>query len=904
LTVVDPQPSGSQYPRHAGLSRNAISLAPHWGSAIMLLLEREQHLSQLQEHLRQAAAGQGRVVLVGGEAGVGKTSLVNEFCRQVVGTAAILRASCDSLSTPGPFGLLRDIAPALGLEIDQPTLQGDARDRLFRDALAAFAARPGPTVVIGEDAHWADGATLELLRFLGRRIDGIPTLFVVTYRDDEIGATHPLRLLLGDLATASTVHRLGLLPLSEEAVRRRAEGSGQDAATLHRVTGGNPFFLTEILAAEGDTVPTTVGDAILARAVRLSSEARAVLDIAAVIGSIVDTTLLLDVAGPVLDEADACIDRGLLCVAGDGLAFRHELTREAILGAMAPPRRRLLHTRVLAALRKAPESDRDLALLAHHAEAAGNREAVLEFAVAAAEQAAALHAHREAAAQYARALRFGDALPAAERARLFERRSVACHVSDQGEEAIAARLAALDIWRSQGDPLKEGENLRWLSRIYWFQGRGAETEEAASAALEVLEPLPPGRELAMAYSNLAQLRMLDYDLAGTLYWGNRAFSLAEQLGETEILLHALANVGAAREHAGDEHGHEELTRSLKLALAAGLPEHACRAMVILAWNSLETMRLDQAKLGLATGIAYATEHDLDHYRWYLMAWRAALLTRQGKWDSAETEIRELLRQAALSPLARIVALTTLGQISAYRGSFEATAALDEAQALAERNGQLTRLGPVLPARMEAALLRGDSNGARNEAMKLRELVFTRGNPWQRGELAWLLWQAGERDLPTDGLARPYALQIRGNFAAAAAAWHELGCPYDEACALAESDDPAMVRRAVSMFDELGARPRLTQTRQRLRTIGVRELPPLRRGPRASTQANPAGLTRREAEVLALVAAGLRNAEIAERLYLTPKTVSHHLSAIYGKLGVATRIEAAHAAAQLGIGVNS
>ena len=384
----------------------------------MELLEREPHLEQLEEHLRQAAAGHGRLVLVGGEAGVGKSTLADEFCRRAAADAVVLRTSCDALSTPGPLGAVRDLAPALGLLIDDRPLDGDARDRLFREVLAAFAARPGPMVIVAEDAHWSDGASLELLRFLGRRIGELPVLFVVTYRDDEIGADHPLRLVLGDLATASTVHRIGVRPLSEAAVQLMAAGSGRDAATLHRLTGGNPFFLTEALAAGGETVPATVGDAVLARAARLSPEARAVLDVAAVIGSTIDANLFLTVAGPVLDEADECIARGLLRGTDDGLTFCHDLAREAILAAIAPLRRRLLHARVLAALREVPETERDLARLAHHAEAAGDRAAVLEFATAAAEQAAALHAHREAAAQYARALRFADRLPAAERAPL------------------------------------------------------------------------------------------------------------------------------------------------------------------------------------------------------------------------------------------------------------------------------------------------------------------------------------------------------------------------------------------------------------------------------------------------------------------------------------------------------
>ena len=189
----------------------------------MELLERQQPLAQLAAHLLQAAAGQGRLVLVGGEAGVGKTSLVTAFCRQVAETATVLRTSCDALSTPAPLGPVRDLAPALGLRIDRQALDGEARDRFFREVLAALAARPGPTVIVAEDAHWADGATIEFLRFLSRRIGDLPVLFAVTYRDDEIGTDHPLRLILGDLATAPAVHRFGLHPLSEDAVQHLAD---------------------------------------------------------------------------------------------------------------------------------------------------------------------------------------------------------------------------------------------------------------------------------------------------------------------------------------------------------------------------------------------------------------------------------------------------------------------------------------------------------------------------------------------------------------------------------------------------------------------------------------------------------------------------------------------------------
>jgi DNA-binding CsgD family transcriptional regulator len=312
------------------------------------------------------------------------------------------------------------------------------------------------------------------------------------------------------------------------------------------------------------------------------------------------------------------------------------------------------------------------------------------------------------------------------------------------------------------------------------------------------------------------------------------------------------------------------------------------------------MRLDEAERRFATATAYATEHDLDTYHWYLLAGRATLRVRQGAWDAAEQELDQLFRQPMLSPVTRIVALTPLGQLYARRGNSEVWTTLDEALELAERTGQLSRLGPVRAARAEAALLEGDVARARAEAEAVRDDVFVHGSRWLRGEVAWLLWQAGGRDVPSEGIAEPYARQIAGDAAGAAAAWRALGCLYEEARALAESEDPAHVRLAMITFESLGAQPAINLAIRRLRALGVSDVPSIRRGPRASTLANPAGLTRRETEVLALLAEGLRNAEIAERLYLTPKTVSHHITAILAKLGVETRTEAARAAAQLGI----
>jgi DNA-binding CsgD family transcriptional regulator len=863
----------------------------------MELLERASQLAELRQHLRSAAAGQGRLVLIAGEAGAGKTALVAQFCQEIGDTAWVLQASCDALSTPGPFGPLRDIAPALGGEIQELLTHGASRDQLYYTVLSVLDKHAGTTVLIGEDAHWTDQASRDLLRFLGRRVSSRRLLLIVTYRDDELGPAHPLRLTLGDLATAPALHRLTLPPLSEAGVRTLAAGSGANPETLYRLTGGNPFFVTEVLANAGQSIPASVRDAVLARAARLSPEARSVLDVAAVIGKLAEANLLTRVVGPVIAAIEECCDRGCLQPDSDALAFRHELARDAIYDAIRPLRRRLLHARVLAALREEAPTSQDTARLAHHAEAAGDREATLAFATRAAAQASALWAHREAAAQYARALRHADGVADAERAQLLEGRSFACYLSDQGEEAIAARRSALAIWRHLGERLQEGENLRWLSRLYWFAGQNAQAEEAGDAARTVLEALSPGPQLAMAYSNLSQLRMLMFDTAGAIDWGTRAIALATQSGEHETLIHALTNVGTARLNAGDEQGRAELERALRLATEAGFVDHVGRARTNLAWSALHNLDLAEAERQLDGGLAYATEYDLDNYRLYLLALRALIYRYHGAWSEALDIVQPLVLRPALSPLTRIVALTVLGSIHTRRGHPAGSAALAEALALAEQTGELQRLGPVRAARAEAAWLGGDQARILVEAGALRDLAGQFATPWLRGEIAGWLHRAGERDLATAGIAAPFARQLAGDWTGAALAWERQDCPYEAACALVESGDLAAIRQALATFEALGAAPGAALAIRRLHALGVHDIP---RGPRPATRANPAGLTPREVEVLVLLTRGLRNADIAAQLFLTPKTVAHHVSAILTKLQVTSRTEAAHSARERGI----
>jgi DNA-binding CsgD family transcriptional regulator/tetratricopeptide (TPR) repeat protein len=862
----------------------------------MELLEREEFLRELADLSREAAEGRGRVVLVSGEAGIGKTSLVERFAEGEGEGTRFLWGACDALFTPRPLGPLDDVARQTGGELLALLEREAPRAAIFSAFLDALRGGPPPSVVVVEDVHWADEATLDLLKFVGRRIQRLPSMLLVTYRDDEVGAEHPLRFVLGDLPPRA-VRRLRLPPLSEAAVASLARSAGREGEALYATTGGNPFFVTEVLASRGRGAPATVRDAVLARAARLSPAARSVLEVVSIVPARAETWLLDEVVGAAsADALDECARTGMLRQEAGALAFRHELARLAVEESLAGPRRQSLNARVLRSLSGRPAEQAQVARLVHHAAQASDAAAVLRFAPQAARQASALSAHREAASHYRTALRHADALAPAERAALFEALSYECYLTQQIEEALEARRAALEIWGRLGESCRRGDNLRWLSRLSWFLGRKAEADLYAAQAVDVLEALPPGPELAMAYSNRAHLHVLAEDVAAALSWGNKAVELAERLGNVDVLVHALNNVGLAGWWTHDDEGHARLERSLRLSLEHDLQEHAARAYTNLGSRAALYRDYAMALAYLDEGIAYSTEHDLDSWSLYMTAWRARVRFGRGDWPGAEADAGRVLGHYRVAVITKIPALAVLGHLRARRGDPEAASLLDEARDLAAGTGELQRIAPVAAARAEAAWLRGDGPRALAEARDAFELARRHENPWALGELGFWVWRAGGLREPPAGAAAPYALHMAGDWRAAAEEWVRIGCPYERALALADGDREARLA-ALEIFERLGAGPAAESLRRGLRAAGVRGL---RRGPRPATKENPAGLTARQMEVLALLAEGLSNADIAERLYISPKTVDHHVSAVLAKLDARTRAEAAARAVRSGL----
>ena len=839
----------------------------------MELIERDAYLADLAEHLAAAAAGHGRLVLVGGEAGVGKTSLVRAFSGEHARDARVVLAACDGLFTPQPLGPLFEVADQLGFAVDGP------RHEVFVATLDAL--RPGPTVVVLEDVHWADEATLDLLRFLGRRLDQTTALLIATYRDDELALSHPLRVVLGDV---SSHRRIALPPLSEAGVRVLAQGSAVDAHELYRLTGGNPFFATEVLAAGDAGVPQSVRDAVLARAGRLSTAARSVLDAAAVVGARVRLKLLEEVLREPPRALDECLAVGVLQARGSEVAFRHELARQAVAGAIDPLRRAELHARTLGALR--PTSDR--ALLAYHAEAAGDAAAVLEYAPAAAREAAALGAHREAAAQYGRALRFADGLPAEAVAKLLERRAYECYLTDQIDDALAAQREALDRYRALGDHLKEGDMLRAISRLSYLAARIDDARATALEAVSVLERFPAGRELVLAYANLAHLAQIDLRIDSALAWGRRAVALGQEVGAGHFVIDALISMGIAEAVAG--RGSARLQQALELARAQGTDDCVARLYGGLAFAAVRQRDWASADRWLEEGLRYATERDLDGRRLYMLGWRATASLDRGRWDEVAADIEAVLRHP-YARLDRVWALLALGILRARRGDPDVWGPLEEARGLV-RGEVAQKQVPMQLVVAEAAYLAGDPRRALAETGALPVVALV-DRPIA-GKLAVWRRRFGAAAEDTGPLAEQYALELAGDHAAAAAEWDLLECPYDAAMALSGSDDEEDLRRAHERLLALGARPAAAIVARRLRERGVRGVA---RGPRRATRDHPAGLTRRELDVLASLAEGLTNAEIAAKLVISEKTVGHHVSAILGKLGVGSRYEAAKLAAE-------
>ncbi len=831
-------------------------------------------------------------MLVAGEAGIGKTSLIRALHGELAGGVTFVSGACEALSVPVPLAPLRELLEAAGADASTAR-PGEDRLAWARSLLSVLAKR-APVVAAVEDAHWADPLTLDVLRILARRVERSGVLVLVTYRDDEVGANPALGLLLGDLATGPAVRRIALRPLSEAAVGELAAGSGLDAARLVDATAGNPFLVVETIAA-GGRLPASVRDAALARAGRLSLPARQVVDAAAVIGQRFEAGLLNSLVGDCSGAVEEALARGVLIADGTALGFRHELIRDALERSISPPRRAELHARVFSALAgQVPATDS--ARLAHHAELGGLAEEAAQHAIRAAAEAERVGAPRETYLQADRALRLAPGLQTTERFELLVQYSLAANFANPRlQDAVDAADRAVELAAQLHDDRRRGRALMALSYALWSLERVVEARDAAERAVQAFAPTADVASLAWAQATLIRMEATSFDPEIALAMAADTLQLAETAGLDEVRLDVQISVGLARGHRGDREALPVLADALEAARRGGLTIRMVRGYVNLTTVAVALREHEWVDRTAEEALPLLEElHVSPLPIMGIRFFRARSLLDRGRWDEALAiaAARERWWQGEYP-----VACALEGLIKARRGHPGADKLLTEAWAgIMELVGaESARHGMIRLALVESAWLRDDGAAAIDALRMAHESPAVGRFARSGGELA--LWGARlgmELEVPA-GAPDPVVLELEGDWRRAVQAWRERQAPYEAALAALPGDERA-ARLAMTALHELGA-VATARAFTRERTVrGARAA----RGPRRSTLAHPAGLTRREQEVLEVLVTGASNAEIAAVLHLSDRTVAHHVSAILAKLGARNRHLAAESARRRGL----
>jgi len=847
-------------------------------------LEREGLLDVVAGLLAQAGDGSGSLVLVAGEAGSGKTSLAREIRARAESRVLAMEGACDPLTTPRPLSPLVDIAadPEAGLD---DLFDAETALDVFARVLDRLRTTIRPILLVIEDIHWADEGTLDFLRFVGRRVADTKAVVLCTFRDDEIGPDHPLRMVIGDLVPRATTHRLKVEALSIQAVEALLGESEFNATELHRLTGGNAFFVTEVLAT-ASSLPESVQDAVLARTGRLSHEARKVVNAVSIAPRSLSVDLAHALSGAEPADVDEAVISGVLVQTNGDLRFRHELARSSVEDSLPPAQRLADHRRMIALLQE--EETADLARLAHHATRAENGELVVELAPQAALQAESRGSYREAAAWYRSALEYSDLVEPDQAARWRIALGRSYRVLDQQLDALREQEMAVDHFRQTGATVDLANALVAVSTTRWSLSHLVEGRAAVDEAIGLLEPLGESSDLAHAWYCAGYHWMLARrrdESKDALEEASR-IALAVEDEETGRLVDYI--FGTTEVVMGDARkGISILEETYKKATNVGDEFLRIGALGMLGSGGGEVRLYQPAIDALNHAIEIASSHDLDSGVSYDWAWLARIHFEQGLWDQAVYYAERVMSgppgRGVISP---VTALGALGRVRVRRGDPGARQALEEALRIGA-NCEMQHVWSPLCGLAELAWLQGSTDEIPPILGDIFERALATDSPWARGEVGFWMWKAGAIDSPPDDAAEPFALQISGSWRQAADVWREIGCPYEVALALADGDEDSMLE-AVAIFDSLGARPASQWLRSRLRDLGAQSIP---RGPTEQTRSNPAGLTTRQVEVLGLMTLGLTNSEIAEKLFISKKTVEHHVSAIYGKLGVTTRAKA-------------
>ena len=852
-----------------------------------MLLERDEQLAYLTELLDQTDSDGGRVVLIRGEAGIGKSALVKEFLSLQADRAHTLVGYCDDLLTPhplGPFWDLADEVPTIAVPLEAGNRLG-----VLRATLDLLSRELRPTVIVIEDTQWADDATIDAARYLGRRIKGTKGLLALTFRDSAVDRTHPLRQVIGELDPGD-VARVHLPSLSHDSVASliRNSGADLDPNEVFAMTNGNPLFATELVASARAGLPVSISDSVLARASKLSPKAREVLDLVSVIPGEADRTRVLRLT-KASDEALAeCVAHGLLAGNDETVFFRHELTRRTVESELTEHDRRRLNEAVLGDLGE----DGDLARIVHHAQEAHNAEALVQFAPRAARAAAAVGSYQEAIANYRSVEPLLGKVPIDERAAIYtDWACVETLVNDDAAEITGIVSEAIGLYRQIGNEFALARSLVHAAELNDDAGKPEAVDECIDEALRILESHPPSPELAAAVGRKAFVGLRRGHVAVPLELADRALSLADELGDETASFNALNAKGFLEYAAGEPSGLDLLEEARRRAVVHGDDSEEVRALLNSGYACMARQELQRSIKFLQQAMEASIQANLPSAERLAAEGLAKNLLFTGDWDRAE----DLALQESSRPYSNLATPTAhhvLIRLGIRKGLPETPKQLAEAWTDAEERMSPAR-GHLSCARAELMWIAGTLDSELAEALRQTEGEIGDG-PWD-GEMSFWLWMAGDRTVSPSNVPEQYGLAMGGAPEEAAKQWERLGMPYEKAVAMVLCDGPEQLE-GLELLESLGATATASRCRQMLRSRGV-QVP---RGKGQMTREHPVGLTARQDEVLRLLAEDLTDSEIADRLFVSTRTVNHHVSAVLSKLGVSSRTEAAEQASALGL----
>jgi DNA-binding CsgD family transcriptional regulator len=839
------------------------------------LWERDAETGVLRAALGSARDGEGSIVVIAGESGAGKSSLVDLLVSEA-DDVRVLRAHCDPLDTPRPLGPFRDLRL-----VDTSGREDASRAELCERVYDAV--RDEPALLVVEDLHWVDAATVDVLRFLARRVESMPLLLVLTYRDGEIDPRHSVRPLLGDVASLDGIVQLGLAPLSVHAVRDVVAGTHLDAERVHALTGGNPFFVTEVAKEPNRPLPNSVRDAVLAHVADVTDHDLEVLQLIAAAPDRLDNRVLphLGVDLPTLRRLQ---ETALLHRTAEGLVFRHELARQAIESTVPPGGGPRLHARLLEALQTIEPADP--AVLTHHAVAARDNALATAYACQAAEEASIAGSHSEAAAFFEIALEHLESRDPVERAGLLLRLAYQQYMTSRLAEAIANTRATFRLWEEAGDDVGLAAAHDAVALYEYYNAHRTKAEQHADTAARIAQGAGTASTYGASRATRGFMAYMRNDLDQARALATEAHEVAKDNELAQLGLRSEVVASVVDLVSGDEAARPLLLTQVEAARDRGWDELASTVYSQVASLDVEHGRLRDAEQVLQVSIPFADERDIPICRHWQTGVRARLQLLRGRWEAALEDAAAVVADDGM-PVALVWPRLVSVLVPLRRGEHADLDVLDDAWSLVEQIDEPLRRLAVLAALAEAAWMTGrhDPRVSDYAVAQLAGLASRPGAEWGAGSCGAWLRRMG---LPVPDAARsatPYRMVDEGRVADAAAYWARVGDPFAEAMAWTDSAVPDDRVTGIRLLDSIGAIGTADRLRVALRQEGSVVVP---QRPRESTRANPAGLTNRQLEVARLVARGLSNSEIAAQLFISPKTADHHVSAILTKLGVPSR----------------